>query len=69
MPELSERISSTPTPYKIFCPDDGSMYLTLEEYDRQMSFENANIGWTCPHCWRHDCGWDDNNFERAMGIV
>jgi predicted RNA-binding Zn-ribbon protein involved in translation (DUF1610 family) len=67
--KLSERVSPTPTAYKIYCPDDGSIYLTQKEYDRQMSFDNASVGWTCPVCGRHDCGWDDNNFERVMGIV
>lgn len=58
--------SKESTPYAVGCPLHGKVFLTQEEYDRQMG--NADNRWVCPHSM---CGliswWDDDNYERAMG--
>jgi hypothetical protein len=57
------------TPYAIHClgiwdlPEAGNhglVYLTEEEYDRQMS--NPDATWRCPLC-RYEADWDDDNYE------
>lgn len=57
------------TPYAVICSDlwpsmrHGLVYLTEEEYDRQMDAPSKT--WRCPIC-RHEADWDDDNFEQAM---
>jgi len=61
--------SSKPTPYAIICygPFDlpgngcGKVYLTEEEYSKQIS--NPNKTWRCPNC-RYEASWDDDNYEK-----
>ena len=38
----------------------GLVYLTQEEYDRQMSAPSKT--WRCPIC-RYEAQWDDDNYE------
>ena len=39
----------------------GLVYLTDEEYDRQMSSPDSL--WKCPFC-RYEAQWDDDNYEQ-----
>ena len=52
--------SKTPTPYMVNCPRHGKIYLTHEEYERQMW--QMNSLWKCPICGRTS-QWDDDNYD------
>ena len=43
---MAGRESFVPTPYAVQCPTHGMVYLTEEEYDRQLC-KSANR-WECP---------------------
>jgi hypothetical protein len=64
------RVSEHPTPYAVHCSglieghSCGLVYLTPEEYDRQMMA--AHRRWRCPIC-KAEAEWDDENYEQAMG--
>lgn len=53
------------TQYAVKCPDHGKVYLSEEEYIRQL--ENPNCTWRC------GCGgeayWDDEHYEKWLDIV
>lgn len=58
------------TPYAVQCeghledyPSCGLVYLTYEEYMRQLSAPNAT--WRCPIC-RAGADWDDDNYEESL---
>jgi len=55
--------SPTPTAWAVNCPRDGLVYLTREEYTRQIS--RVDDLWKCPRCGR-DAQWDDDTYEQAM---
>jgi hypothetical protein len=65
--------SVKPTPYLVHCPIHGRVFLTSDEYDRQMS--RPNSFWTCPRMdsdpkrfglCGYDSEFDDANYEDAM---
>lgn len=51
------------TPYMVHCLKHGEVYLTIEEYDRQMMA--ADGLWTCPIDLTL-ATWDDANYERGF---
>lgn len=53
-PELLAELKGRPT----------RVYLTREQYDKQMS--NPNARWKCPACGACPVEWDDDNYEEAM---
>ena len=53
-------MSPTPTPYRIECPNCGSVYLSQAEYERQM--REPALRWRCPLC-AAEAEWDDANYE------
>jgi hypothetical protein len=55
--------SQSPTPYRLWCPVHGGVYLTNDEYMRQML--NANDHWRCPVCMARS-RFDDKNYEDHM---
>jgi hypothetical protein len=55
-------VSHRPTPWAVFCPQHGRVYLTNHEYNRQMN--HANWRWECPICLRVS-EWDDETYEAA----
>jgi endogenous inhibitor of DNA gyrase (YacG/DUF329 family) len=57
------RISTTPTPYRVHCPLCGPIYLTQQEYERQMWL--ADSLWQCPECGS-SATWDDDNYEQLI---
>ena len=61
MPE--KRWSSTPTAYAVICPKHEQIFLTHEEYIRQL--EAPDSKWVCPYCNRL-AEFDDANYEKAM---
>lgn len=48
-------------PYDIENAGHGLVYLTDEEYERQLLASGR--GWRCPIC-RYDAEWSDDNFEQ-----
>lgn len=64
--------SEQPTPWAVHCPKHGLVYLTREEYDRQM--QKSDYRWECTAWTLEDpigpCGawseWDDDIYEAAM---
>lgn len=42
-------------------------YITKENYDLQM--KDPNIGWRCPDCKTYPCAFDDEYWEKNVGIV
>lgn len=60
MSDTSSGESLTPTRYAIRCTLHGLIYLTKEEYDRQMAQPDAL--WICPRCGRR-AQFDDAMYE------
>lgn len=63
---MSDSTSLTPTPYAVYCLAGcrvGLIYLTYEEYIRQM--ERPDDLWRCPIC-RGEAEWSDTNYELMM---
>lgn len=60
---MTTRESSSPTPWAVICDTDGQVFLTSEEYERQMNRPDSM--WQCPRC-RDVAQWDDDNYERAQ---
>jgi predicted RNA-binding Zn-ribbon protein involved in translation (DUF1610 family) len=60
---MSARWSESRTPFAILCPDCGQVFLTEDEYDRQMSAPDSR--WQCPKCLAKPVDWDDDNYESA----
>jgi len=48
------------TPYAITCEEHGFVYLTKQEYDRQLS--RPDDLWRCPVC-RLTAFWSDENYD------
>lgn len=62
---VMSRESREPTAFAVLCQDCGQVFLTAEEYERQMA--NANQTWRCPRCGQ-EADWDDANYElRGFG--
>jgi hypothetical protein len=66
MTDNDGRMSTSPTPYMVHCPNHGPVYLTTLEYERQMW--QAGSLWKCPECHR-TATWDDENYERRMASI
>ena len=54
------RVSVTKTPWAIHCRTHGQVFLTHDEYGRQM--RDMNSLWKCPICG-HNSQWDDDNYD------
>lgn len=57
--------SPEPTQFAVICPDHGQVFLTYDEYNRQL--RKANSLWMCPLCGQSST-WDDDNYE-LRGVV
>lgn len=57
---ITRQISETKTPYAILCSTHEQVFLTSQEYDRQM--KRPNSLWTCPIC-NEVAPWDDDNYD------
>lgn len=55
------KTSRKPTQWAVHCPNHGKVYLTWEEYGKQL--DNPEDLWHCPICW-HVAQWDDRNYTR-----
>ncbi len=50
------------TPYRLNCPHCGPVYLSTQEYDRQMCCGDRE--WWCPGCGEQGSSmWDDRHFD------
>lgn len=60
-----QTVSVHPTPYAVLCRVHGRVFLTHDEYQRQM--QRAGDVWRCPlnHCGRA-AEWDDDNYDRHV---
>lgn len=67
---MNSRTSEAPTPWAVTCPTHGQVFLSREEYSRQLvAIDNP---WTCPECEAR-ADWDDENYalhiaERAVHV-
>jgi hypothetical protein len=59
---MPEGQSITKTPYAIICPRHKQIYLTSQEYSRQLDLPNAR--WECPICGA-TAEFDDDNYAEA----
>lgn len=55
--------SETPTPYAVECPEHGKVYLSGDNYMRQL--QRPDDKWRCPTCDRVS-EWDDDNYWDAV---
>lgn len=62
-PDGTPAIAAAPTPYAIICSKDGQVFLSNDEYARQMS--RPDSFWTCPKCGER-ASFDDDNYERFL---
>ncbi len=62
-PDGTPTISTEPTPYAVLCRSHGKVYLTKDEYNRQMCAPDSR--WSCPECGRI-CDFDDDNYEASL---
>lgn len=65
MAETKQRVSDEPTPWRLKCPIHGGVFLTEDEYVRQLEMPNRR--WCCPKCGRL-AAWDDANFKEQTGV-
>jgi len=56
-------VSVDPTPYAIICPTHKQVFLTHNEYVRQMEIPSAR--WKCPIC-QTISNWDDEPYEEYL---
>ena len=67
MAELrGDSIASEPTQYAVGCVLDGKVYLTHDEYSRQLG--HANATWKCPICGGR-ATWDDDHYEDWQEMI
>lgn len=52
--------SETSTPWAVICSVHAQVFLTREEYVRQL--KQVSQRWECPKCFR-PADWDDDNYE------
>ncbi len=64
-PEGTPEVSEEPTPYAVLCRSHGRVFLTKDEYGRQMCKPDAL--WRCPLC-KQDAQFDDETYESALGL-
>lgn len=50
----------------VICEEHGLVYLTREEYDKQMN--NPDRLWECPIGCESVAFWSDGNFEDFLGM-
>lgn len=60
---VQDRVSEEPTPWAVICAVHGQVYLTEDEYVKQL--ERPNSYWRCPRC-NMTATWDDANYERRV---
>lgn len=60
---MNSRTSEAPTPWAVTCPTHGQVFLSREEYNRQLV--RIDDCWTCPECGAR-ADWDDENYEQAI---
>lgn len=51
------------TPYAVLCDNHGQQFLTLKQYDHQMSRPNSL--WMCPRCGE-SAHWDDDEYQAHL---
>ena len=51
------------TPWAVTCDEHGLVFLTQEEYSKQMKVPSKT--WRCPIC-REEAIWDDENYEKHL---
>ena len=51
------------TPWAVICTEHGQVFLTFEEYIRQL--DKPNSIWTCPKCGEA-APWDDDHYADCM---
>lgn len=56
-------VSDKPTRYAIICPKDGQVFLTRDEYNRQML--KADARWMCPACVTTPVEFDEDNYDNV----
>lgn len=56
-------ISARRTPYAVLCDEHGQRFLTVKQYDHQMSRPDSL--WMCPVCG-DSAYWDDGNYEEYL---
>lgn len=54
------RVSEVKTPWAVTCPRHGTVYLTYDEYMRQLA--RVDDLWSCPLDGQR-AAWDDENYE------
>lgn len=59
-------MSQEPTAWAVICGEHGQVFLTREEYDRQMDSPSAL--WACPECGEV-AQWDDDNFDAWENLL
>ena len=64
-PEGTPAIAEFATPYAVLCREHGQVFLTKDEYGRQLSRPDAL--WQCPKCGE-EATWDDDHYERMLGL-
>jgi len=64
-PEGTPAISEVETAYAVLCPTHGQVFLTDDEYGRQLC--RADDRWICPKCGEI-CNWDDDNYEKHLDM-
>ncbi len=62
-PEGTPATSQTETPYAVICRAHGQVFLTEDEYGRQLCRPDSL--WTCPTCGRA-AQWDDDHYEKHL---
>lgn len=62
-PDGTPAVAAAPTPYAVICRTDGQVFLTEDEYARQMSRPDSL--WACPKCGE-PAAFDDDHYERYL---
>lgn len=62
----NDGVSTTPTENAVICQTDGQVFMTEEEYQKQLGRSNAD--WACPKCG-NPASWDEVNFEKSLGAI
>jgi hypothetical protein len=54
------------TPWAVVCHKHGRVFLTQQQYDKQMIV--ADAFWICPVCG-DVASWDDDNYEKHIELL
>lgn len=58
-------VSPVPTAHAIICPKHGQVFLSPQEYIRQL--DQPDSRWTCPVCGNDDpVQFDDSNYDEYL---